>query len=121
MGGSFGLRMLAKMPRQKVFLSFLFFQISSTYGWGPPPAPDLATALSSLRSSLESSVPPEKFHATIDSLQNSDKLTEHLKTLESLVTSRSAEGLKISSAASELAQLSTTQGGLRSANIGDIL
>ena len=30
--GSFGVEMLAKMLRQKVFLSFLFFQISSTYG-----------------------------------------------------------------------------------------
>ena len=30
--GSFGVGMLARMLRQKVFLSFLFFQISSTYG-----------------------------------------------------------------------------------------
>ena len=90
-------------------------------GWGPPPPPDLETTLRSLRPNLKSSLPPEKFHATLNSLKNSEKLTEQLTELESLVKSRSADGLKVSVAASELAELSKRPGGLREAKVGDVL
>ena len=127
------------MARHFASLSFLFLHISSTYGrlgkfgpstqsndcqipgWGPPPPPDLETTLRSLRPNLRSSLPPEEFHATLNSLKNSEKLTEQLTELESLVKSRSADGLKISVAASELAELSKRPGGLREAKVGDVL
>ena len=127
------------MARHFTFLSFLFLHISSTYGrlgkyapstqsndcqipgWGPPPPPDLETTLRSLRPNLKSSLPPEKFHATLNSLKNSEKLTEQLTELESLVKSRSADGLKMSVAASKLAELSKEPGGLREAKVGDVL
>ena len=127
------------MARHFAFLSFLFLHISSTYGrlgkyapstqsndcqipgWGPPPPPDLETTLRSLRPNLRSSLPPEKFHATLNSLKNSEKLTEQLTELESLVKSRSADGLKVSVAASEVAELSKEPGGLREAKVGDVL
>ena len=48
-------------------------------------------------------------------------MTEQLTELESLVKSRSADGLKVSVAASELAELSKRSGGLREAKVGDVL
>ena len=48
-------------------------------------------------------------------------MTEQLTELESLVKSRSADGLKVSVAASELAELSKRPGGLREAKVGDVL
>ena len=41
--------------------------------------------------------------------------------MEKLVSSRSADGLKVSAAASEVAELSMGPGGLREAKVGDVL
>ena len=54
-------------------------------------------------------------------MQNSKKLREQLTELEHLVRTRSADGLKVSAAASEVAELSLGPGGLRGAKVGDVL
>ena len=41
--------------------------------------------------------------------------------MENLVRTRSADGLKVSAAASEVAELSLGPGGLREAKVGDVL